>query len=189
MLPNPILVSDEKISHDYNKPMWNVVHNKVFTSMGVSLMQDFKKIISGMEGLPRLDISAIAEEIGWVDVEKLAIELGLKYYIGGNYDFENGVRKGILEYESLNEKKFSEEDMKYFYNYTSRNIMKHTDNFGKYLGIDKIFKMWLQQRKPKEYNVKVQMEWIHDDSVSFPKTKGLQPKITNNKIKVTKILS
>jgi len=42
-----------------------------------------------LEGVPLLPEFSKEE-----DVKKLSLEMGLEYYVGGNYDFENGVRKG-----------------------------------------------------------------------------------------------
>lgn len=160
MLPNPILVGRELSKEE---------------AQTTPHFQDFDKryfeIIANIECIPYLDLSAIAERIGWVDVEKLSIDLGLKYYIGGNYDFENGVRKGILEYQSLNEKKYSEEDViefaKYYEGY-SRMISEQKWENAK-ASVKQFLQMWLLKRKPKEYNV----ECIQEE----------------NTIKVTKILS
>ena len=44
------------------------------------------------------------------DVKKLSLEMGLEYYIGGNYDFENGVRKGYNKAKETY--KYTEEDLR-----------------------------------------------------------------------------
>ena len=64
------------------------------------------------------DFSELKEEdtkrIGWFDVEKIAVDMGLEFYIGGNYDFENGVRKGFQKALELTGR-FTEEDIKQAY--------------------------------------------------------------------------
>ena len=167
MLPQPILVSmKEPIVERSNDCFYSFETSKIYSCKEFYSAISCYKIIAGIEGLPKIDLSAIAEEIGWVDVQKLSIDLGLKYYIGGNYDFENGVRKGILEYQSLNEKKYSGGDMVR----AIEMAQEESWDEGGYLGLehtpDEILKL-LQQ--PKVYNV----EYIQEE----------------NTIKVTKILS
>lgn len=44
------------------------------------------------------------------DVQQLSLKMGLEFYVGGNYDFENGVRKG---YNKAKETfKYTEEDLR-----------------------------------------------------------------------------
>ena len=44
------------------------------------------------------------------ELRQISIDMGLEFYVGGNYDFENGVRKG---YRKAREKyEFSEEQLK-----------------------------------------------------------------------------
>lgn len=149
MLDIPVLVSDE------------------FDERG-------RKIIAGFFGKPKLDLSLIADEIGWVDVYKLAYK-----YIQDEWSKDDdtlqfgikvGFRQGFETAQSLNEKKYSEEDMidfaKFYKGWEAMlsqekwDIIKDTP--------DNVFKFWLSKRKPKEYLV----EYIQE----------------GNTIKVTKII-
>lgn len=60
-----------------------------------------------------IPLSEVKELIGEVNkVEELSLKMGLELYVGGNYDFENGVRKGYNQaLEDNKEKKYTEEDM------------------------------------------------------------------------------
>lgn len=92
MLPNPILVSNEKIN-----PTEPYVNNGVVfyadsvfdegnnpnNSNPIITDHNFK-IIAGIEGLPSLDLSAIAEEIGWGGIWAL----GNKISVTTLYDYE-----------------------------------------------------------------------------------------------------
>lgn len=44
------------------------------------------------------------------DVKQLSLEMGLEFYVGGNYDFENGVRKGYNKAKETY--KYTEEDLR-----------------------------------------------------------------------------
>ena len=218
MLPNPILVSDEEIekgdwfyyySHGkFNMYMCEGVVGKslVVQNKESSCWSDYsKKIIAGID--TKLDLSAIAEKIGWVDVEKLAYQKfkmipsfnnGLIVNSDTNYFERKGWIDGFKAAQSLNEKKFSEKDL--------YNLLKLIGQKGYYVECDGIVyanafdggdiidvvKEYSEAiSKPKEYNVEVDMEDIgNKDKVYNCSSKSEWiPKITNNTIKVTKILS
>ena len=159
MLDIPVLVSDE------------------FDERG-------RKIIAGFFGLPKLDLSLIADEIGWVDVYKLAKES--KCFENSSLDetsYLHGFTKGFKAAQSLNEKKFA---LAYVENaFNSGRGYGNPDDI-------KDFNSFLQSiSKPKEYNVKVEMEWGGKEYVDEQDAYGYdikRPKITNNTIKVTKII-
>lgn len=143
------------------------------------------KIIAGIEGLPKLDLSSIAEEIGWVDVEKLVYQSAQKIITdrNGNPDktLVNFGLDCIEKFQSLNDKKYSEEQIMQAISmardindgkdyFTAEDISGCTEvcTYGwknRYFDSDII--QSLQQ--PKEYNV----EYIQE----------------GNTIKVTKIVS
>lgn len=218
MLDNPILVSDETatdgdlVVYSSYTPL-KLRNNNLYSLSGDwiclpnqnSEFQPYKKIIAGLPDLPRLDLSLIAEEIGWVDVLKLtesfinnrpnrtSLEHDLLLGIG----FIEGFRVA----QSLNEKKYSEEDMIEFAHFCR-------DYFTHLLTINEKFNLWLSNRKPKEYLVEVEMEvnqcdgcisghHIIDGIHKAPYPSGSmvckkhlydRPKITNNSIKVTKVI-
>ena len=46
------------------------------------------------------------------DLDELVKNMGKEFYVGGNYDFENGVKEGFLKaLKILGDKKFSEDDV------------------------------------------------------------------------------
>lgn len=61
-----------------------------------------------------IPLSEVKELIGEVNkVEELSLKMGLELYVGGNYDFENGVRKGYNQaLEDNKDKKYTETDIK-----------------------------------------------------------------------------
>lgn len=203
MLPNPILVSDEKIV--CGDMLLNKDNNYcVFRSEYQSRLPEYnndsqvRKIIAGIEGLPKLDLSDIAEKIGWVDVEKLAESAFKKRFnrepvLMGSAEADsfwlNTWIDGFKAAQSLNEKKFSEEELKdaLFYALSIKSETCCTTNTK-----DSTVRSTIKSlSKPKEYNVEVEMEDIgNKDKVYNCSSKSEWiPKITNNTIKVTKILS
>ena len=173
MLPNPILVSDEE-KQIFDR-VWNSYVEKILRVSEV-FMPHGNKIIAGIEGLPKLDLSAIAEEIGWVDVEKLAykrlpiiptFDKGEIINSDTNFFIRLGWVEGFKAAQSLNEKKFSEEDMSNLWQYivdgAKEILISGTTSVSS-------FEDYIQSlSKPKEYNVEAIQE--------------------GNTIKVTKILN
>ena len=200
MLPNPILVSDEEIekgdwfyyySHGkFNMYMCEGVVGKslVVQNKESSCWSDYsKKIIAGID--TKLDLSAIAEKIGWVDVEKLAYQKfkmipsfnnGLIVNSDTNYFERKGWIDGFKAAQSLNEKKFSEKDVK-------KAILMTWDDS---VDTKNMYDIIESISKPKEYNVEVDMEDIgNKDKVYNCSSKSEWiPKITNNTIKILRIL-
>lgn len=186
MLPNPILVSDLRISvgdsyhtSDYRIVKW--LQELEDFSEGASSYP--KPIIAGIEGLPSLDLSAIAEKIGWVDVENKVKELmGLPNYLriesmssSMQSSFEFGV-ECFKAAQSLNEKKYSLEDMMLCWD-SAQSWREDKNTWEKFIQ---------SLSYPKEYNVELEME----DKIALDghTVIGKEPKITNNTITVTKII-
>lgn len=179
MLDIPVLVSDE------------------FDERG-------RKIIAGFFGKPKLDLSLIAEEIGWVDVEKLALNSNDFYDMKpsisndreGYFNVKNFI-EGFKASQSIN--KYSNNDLASFAQFVSHNdwvylpsknywVNEEQEELEQKLSSQQLINIWLQQRNPKEYLVEVQTE-----RARFPKGDDgwedvYTPKITNNTITVTKIL-
>lgn len=202
MLPQPILVSDEEIKEGDWYLCWETVDGKptnFITSKATntesvdmySWASNYFKVLAGIEGLPKLDLSLIAEEIGWVDVEKLDMRFvldGQDIYtafltdsassaaLGG---FLRGCRHGFTTAQSLNEKKWTDDDMIDFHNFIFRHPNQNL-KMGEYL------EEFKRSRKPKVYNVELEMQ----DKIAIDghTVIGKEPTITNNTIKVTKLL-
>lgn len=207
MLPQPILVSDEEVNP--HNAVWDFENNQVTVLRQSYGLTNYKKIVAGLPDLPKLDLSLIAKGIGWVDVEKLALKeypKDLHRWAENQFDdFNESDRNtwinGFKAAQSLNEKKYSEEDMIEFAHFCR-------DYFTHLLTINEKFNLWLSNRKPKEYLVEVEMEVNQCDGCisGHPIIDGIhkapcpsgsmvckkhlydKPKITNNTIKVTKIL-
>ena len=184
MLPNPLLVSGEEITFgDFYFKDDKILRWSKGTSIGYIHIQPCKypkPIIAGIEGLPKLDLSAIAEEIGWVDVEKLAVLAFQKRFnripvIMGSSEADsfwlNTWIDGYKAAQSLNEKKFTLSEMEQCW-LQAQECVLGTDDFP--MGGNNFkypsFKEYIHSlSKPKEYNV----QYIQE----------------GNTIKVTKILS
>lgn len=212
MLPQPILVSDEEIKNGINAfychPSHNFPDGGMITKIenikysdykpyevkhieGWGVKEGYKKIIAGIPELPSINFSALSEEdckkIGWVDVEKLAEDFG------GNGKFltdkKYGFREGFKAAQSLNEKKFSEEDVLWVMNLAYANGVNNK-------GMGRDFMMG-RLSQPKVFDVEVEMEelFLEEDSLNYTHEKNdisgskWFPKITNNSIRVIKIIS
>lgn len=187
MLPQPILVSDEEIKEgdfyfkDGKILQWVKGTSVTYTHVHPSNYP--KPIISGIEGLPKLDLSLIAKGIGWVDVEKMADEVYGDSMVGKGFWVE-----GFKAAQSLNEKKWTDDDMIDFQNFISSYPNRELKRG---LTLPYYLEKFKQSRKPKEYLVEVEMEWGGKEYVDEQDAYGYdikRPKITNNTIKVTKIL-
>lgn len=182
MFPNPIVVSDEEIKEGdwcyYPK-------NKKPFKVSTYIVQDWlKKIIAGIPELPAIDFSALSEKdckrIGWIDVEKIADE---KFPEDGMHNHRYWQSLGFVEgyhyAQSLNEKKYSEKDM----------LLAYKE--GSYNRVHKGFKEFIQSlSQPKVFDCLVEMGSMRLNSdgeeIGFPDM--TQPKITNNSIKILKVL-
>lgn len=188
MLPQPILVSDEKIKEGDILPYvmkWENGYEVFNLNNGIreSKLSRAYKIIAGIEGLAKLNLSLIAEEIGWVDVEKMADEVYGDSMVGKGFWVE-----GFKAAQSLNEKKWTDDDMIDFQNFISSYPNRELKRG---LTLPYYLEKFKQSRKPKEYLVEVEMEWGGKEYVDEQDAYGYdikRPKITNNTIKVTKIL-
>lgn len=196
ILPQPILVSDEKTvvgnwAIEYQKG--DVVGEIVYIKDEYRLAPDIQnKIIAGIEGLPKLDLSAIAKKIGWVDVENLAQE-----YAGDEMSRDDKRLFAVLcsygrKLQSLNEKKFSEKDLYGLLKligqqgyYVECDGTVYANAFDGGYVVDAVKEYSESQSKPKEYNVVVEME----DKIALDGHTliGSEPKITNNTIKILRI--
>lgn len=184
MLDTPIIVSDERLTHP----------NKGFTFVAGQIIKDCiggRKIIAGIEGLPSIDWNGLEDEFGWVDVEKLAINATKKQMIRifGNEskeEIEDDIQKrkyyfkeGFNKAQSLNEKKFSLEDMfKCFQagiDYEKEGSILQPDAHG--------YIRSLQQ--PKVFDIEVEM---YRPNEAYQISEHWSPKITNNSIKIIKKL-
>lgn len=198
MLDNPILVSDEEVNP--HNAVWDFENNQVTVLRQSYGLTNYKKIVAGLPDLPKLDLSLIAKEIGWVDVEKLALKeypKDLHRWAENQFDdFNESDRNtwinGFKAAQSLNEKNYSKADMiEYaeFFKEQERlwSNIKRPDSWER--EGRGTFDFWLSKRKPKEYQVELEMEqgWFHSSGY-FIEDKTSRPKITNNTITVTKIL-
>lgn len=201
LLDNPIIVSDEEIKegdlvlaldtntifkcnkHEANKPI------KEFKEL-------YRKIIARIEGLPSVDWNGLEDEFGWVNVEKLAKEWYESAQYSSSLIADHGSYiQGFRKAQSLNEKKFSLEDVKDLVSQGWFNgigyIIKSEKSFNTFDDYWNYLSNQLQQ--PEVFDIEVEMEeYDHDESWSeiggAYETFKLRPKITNNSIKIMKKL-
>ena len=203
MLDTPIIVSDEEIKEDLEgKSCYFPTGNKIQIAENGWYYVDCKKIIAGLSELPSIDFNRFEEQLGIVDVEKLSIEHCKPDYdkFGGELEYVERQYwiRGFQAAQKLNEKKFSLEDMANLWQFIvdgAKQLMlsgtTEVSSFDDYIKS-------LQQ--PKTYPIKVKIEkvvrlmsadivekenWVKIEDSEYTYHK---PKITNNRIKITKIL-
>jgi hypothetical protein len=77
--------------------------------------------------------------------------------------------------------KYTEDDLIAFSNFVTTNLMHHSDSNGFYIGVRKVlelFKNIQQPKRPKYFDCEI--EYIHDETVPYPKTLGTKPKTITN---------
>lgn len=164
------------------------------------------KIIAGLPELPQIDFSALSEEdcnrIGFIDVEKLAVKESIKDKAEAliynqlsespkeDNDFCAEISKdfwvsGFQAAQKLNEKKFSLKELEWAF-MRGALINQRTHN-GETLSFSEERNKDIQSlHQPKIFDIEVEMDFVHTDHVLG----GFEyfPKITNNRVKITKIL-
>lgn len=196
MLDKPILVSD-KIIKDV-RPYYGKYHIEKMSIINkfpnyLTDLSECKLIIAGIPELPSIDFSALSEEdckkIGWVDVRELSYRYA-EENAGGDTDVEVcAYLEGFLKAQSLNDKKFTEEDMCSMF-MAGRDMIDDT-TFAFKNSSDALKRLKKSISKPKVFNIEVEMEKDfenHPELVGNPREEWEYPKIENNKIKITKIL-
>ena len=182
MLDTPIIVSDEEITKlESGTSYYDGEGNIRKWSTGNMYNIYSKKIIAGIEGLPKIDWNGLEDKFGWVDVEKLSIE---KF---GNSLHHARTRsafiKGFKKAQSLKEKKFSLEDMRVAWldgwqqDQNERQELKQTG----------FIEFIRQLQQPKVFDIEVEMKPIYL-SILKEKVLGYRPKITDNSIKILRKL-
>lgn len=211
MLPEPILISDQEIKEGD----WFYHPNKAFKSQieqadeftfnaSIPIINGFngyvcKKIIAGVSSLISIDFSLLSEEdckkIGWIDVEKYKATHLTSFIWEPAKEWKFHYEEGFKTAQNLNkDKMFSLDDIKTsFWKCFENRSLGYSVTMGE---LELELNKSLQQ--PKVFDVEVEMEtiWFNKRSGGtwqpFPDEETAiskkQPKITNNSIKVNKIL-
>lgn len=186
---------------------------------------DIKKIIAGIEGLPSINWNGLKEEFGLIDVEKVSLDETNsdrnKELRNHNYkdlssfiedetkqnhhrkkvilvqgsEYLRGFKESFTKFQSLNDKKFSLEDIKAAIDF-GKNIRGEksfiNDNFGSpYIDYedttDETIEFIQSLQQPKVFEIEIELETINQD-YRFEVGQVIQPKIKNNSIKIIKKL-
>ena len=191
MFDSPIIVSDEKIEvgnwcFDKINCLYKQETDKIF-----ELFTGSKKIIAGLPELPSIDFNGFEEQLGIVDIEKLALLKYPKHTFADNEygdDLSPLCRMGFIEgfkaAQEPNEKKFSLEDVRKAFKEGLSYSNKHYHDYSEDLFIQSL-------SQPKVFDIEIEMEdkgGYRQDSMNGFWISKLVPKITNNSIKIIKIL-
>lgn len=200
MLDKPILVSDEIIKDV--RPYYGKYHIEKMSIINkfpnyLTDLSECQLIIAGMPELPSIDFSSLSEEdckkIGWVDVKNMAKKRFPQTSLAmENYDLWSGhvygFQEGFKTAQSLNDKKFTEEDMCSMF-MAGRDMIDDT-TFAFKNSSDAFKRLKKSISEPRVFNVEVEMEKDfenHPELIGNPREEWEYPKIENNKIKITKI--
>lgn len=155
--------------------------------------REMYKVIAGIPDLPSIDFSALSQEdckkIGWVDVQRLAIDK-FPYTNEGSLEDDIDAAKrriwidGFITAQSLNEKKFTEEDLKK----AMKSAMKQGGGSSSFEDRDFINTSIKSLSQSKVFDVEVETEDAILDNGNKDNYTVWQPKITNNSIKIIKVL-
>jgi hypothetical protein len=204
MLPNPIIVSDEKITEEsYVYGGERGVFIALFTEEHPEHFTNCKKIVAA-EGLPRItevpeiDVSLLTPNdlniIKWVDVDaystlfadqiKRFAPIDDAAWLNAKEHYAFGFRKS----QYLNQNKFSIEDIEKAVRY-GRDY-RDSLLFEEDLAVN--FKLFVQSiSKPKVFGVELEMEEKGGDNLTNAFNEKQiyyqQPKITNNKVKIINV--
>lgn len=141
------------------------------------------KVIAGLPTLPTIDYNGFYEAIGLIDIEGLACEYekenGGAFSVGIKDAFIEGARIG----KSLDDKKFTKEDIMAWYKYVKTHTCEEA-----FEHLKKI------KQQPKTFDIEVEeyQEYVrpneHEIRNLIKHKYSTFVKITNNTIKITKIL-
>lgn len=213
MLPQPVLVSDE--TKQTSDKVWNPYVQQVLTASEVFMPHGYK-VIAGIPQLPSIDFSALSEDeckrIGWVNVEMLrAIALVDKNYdykdefnVAGAGGYCSGYMDGFQAAQSLSDKKYSLEDVKNAIQ-LAREIKdgKEVLELEGMLGLTEVCthncealpeaEIIKRISQPRVFNVEVEKEQaslgeVFNGRNTHTMWADPKPKITNNSIKILKLL-
>lgn len=96
---------------------------------------------------PNIDIPKVVDEV------ELLAKKATKDVIGHNTTNEHCFNLGYNKSQETHP--FNEEDMFEFVEFVTSNLMKHSDNMGRYLGIKKVLQIWKKERPIKVYYEKI----------------------------------
>ena len=197
-----IIVSDEKLKNGDLLAWKNEIHKyhsdagyglKTYTDYsekdGSSLVLNWSNLLGKLiasdnpeHNLPIIDYNGLEEKFGIIDVVDLANDFAKLYPDEEPAYF--GYVEGFKKSQSLNDKKFSLEDMRKI---TQAAFTIKSNNETLIEDFDKWFNIKIQSlQQPKVFDIEVEMEiWNQEGNITSLTT--LKPKITNNSIKITKM--
>lgn len=182
---NPIIVSDEEIKDGecciniQNGVNENNIHYAIKEDCNTDAT-NCHKIIAGLDNLPEIDFNGLEEEFGIVDVENMVNKIDTPDHLD-YFSFDRGFINGFKTAQSLNEKKYSLEEMK-------EAMLFAFDTFSEQLSRNEVEKcIGLYLNNSKVFDIEIEMEPVYL-SILKEKVLGYKPKIINNKIKILKKL-
>lgn len=183
LLPEqPIIVSDDKIKVGDNIYEIDQDNINIAGEEYIANTTD-KKIIAGIPGLPSIDFNGLEDEVGYINLLKLAsdfanLELMKNELSGNRYNLRTSFMEGFEAAQSLG-KEFTKEDMMCAY-YEGTNIGAAFESICD--GHDNMESI----KEAEEYSKDAEKVFIN--FLNSPKTFDIEVEAINNKIKIIKIL-
>lgn len=218
LLENPIIVCDDLdgAKYVYEKQSRGCfvreVSNDSFRNIDFFKQENaihnsgHQNVLTSFPMLPNIDWIGLESEFGYIDIHKLVEDLYPRI-LGVSIDFFNNVRRGehlslakesIREYKRLNDTSFTLQDIEVAFNAGmsygvyirggSGDIRDDVDweDYSKSLTQPKVFDIEIEMEYKDGFNYWYDYTPMIADANKIPF--ALRPKITNNKIKITKKL-
>jgi hypothetical protein len=137
-----------------------------------------------LEGVPLLPEFSQEDDVEKLAGDKYPISVGGSMWMPSSHDMmQANKQEGFIQgYNKAKETyKYTEDDLIAFSNFVTTNLMHHSDSNGFYIGVRKVlelFKNIQQPKRPKYFEYEI--EYIHDETVPYPKTLGTKPKTITN---------
>ena len=191
------VLSDEEIKEGdmkyYSTNNATYIHNK-----DMVLTKEHFKVVAGIPELPSITYfdeaeKTLKERCGWVDIEKLADKLFESHstnILSPQYILRDSFIRGFKTAQTINDKKFSSEEVEALMYWSANMAIGKSDSIKPYTEIvHELGQKIKTLSQPKAFDIEVEMEQYADyDFTGMPCVGFLRPKITNNSIKITKIL-
>lgn len=204
LLDTPIIVSDEKIKESEwclnpngHPDIFGYDYRAIFSKEKID---NCKKIIAGLPGLPQIDFNGFEEQLGIVNAEQLALAKYPKHTFVDNEFGDDlsplcriGFEEGFKTSQKLNERKFSLADMHKIFAHgykghnTSKNLIEYRDELIENLSQPKVFDIEIEC-EIMWFNSRFGGTWqpFPDEKTTISKK---EPKITNNSIKILNVIN
>ena len=145
-----------------------------------------KKVIAGLPKLPSIDFNGFEEQLGIIDVNKLAKE---KCKEIDDFGFsEKGFIEGFKAAQKLNDKKFGEKEVTEAVSKVLKLWGTSCINIMGEANIEFLAEIEMALSKSKVFDIEIETEKGFDEKLKGEMDFFERPKITDNSVKILKVL-